>query len=65
MKLSFNLLRPIIFFFCGLGYLPLQSADVGMDRDLAAVEKTETEKNIPTKNKNDALQTTHINVAPR
>jgi hypothetical protein len=27
MKVSFNIIRPIIFFICGLGYLPLQSAD--------------------------------------
>ncbi len=36
MKLSFNILRPLIFFFCGLGYLPLQSADTGMSKDFAS-----------------------------
>lgn len=41
MKLSFNLLRPIIFFFCGLGYLPLQSADVDMSRETASIEQVE------------------------
>ena len=50
MKLSFNLLRPIIFFFCGLGYLPLQSADVDMDRETASIAQ---KKNVETDSNQD------------
>ncbi len=45
-KLSFNILRPIIFFLCGLGYLPLQSAD---DNNTKKVTLIKTLHNNETK----------------
>lgn len=42
MKLPLNLIRPLIFFFCGLGYLPLQSADISVERAPASVEESKT-----------------------
>lgn len=36
MKFSFNILRPFIFVLCGLGYLPLQSADTGTSKEFAS-----------------------------
>ncbi len=41
MKLSFNVLRPIIFVLCGLGYLPLQSADQSSSREISSIESIE------------------------
>lgn len=41
-KLSLCLLRPVIFLACGLGYLPLHSADVNPDefrREPQSVER--------------------------
>ncbi len=37
MKFSFNILRPIIFVLCGLGYLPLQSADQSSTREISSI----------------------------
>ncbi len=52
MKFSFNILRPIIFVLCGLGYLPLQSADQSSTREISSI-KSSKEKDLQKVSKED------------
>ncbi len=52
MKFSFNILRPIIFVLCGLGYLPLQSADQSSTREISSI-KSSKEKELQKTSQED------------
>ncbi len=44
IKLSFNMLRPILFFLCGLGYFPLQSADQSDKEKISLIKKIQNKE---------------------